>query len=92
MRCGTSGASRHVTAKPSIGKRGVLYKSGVYAQKALCLTPGDLPCARLSRGLREEQSTLTAWEKSAEGIVGDLQERLVRHSEAERRSNGYAEP
>ena len=35
------------------------------------------------RGLREEQSTLTAGEKSAEGIVGDLQERLARHSEAE---------
>jgi len=34
-----------VTRKPSIGKRGVLYKSGVYAQKALCLTPGGLPCA-----------------------------------------------
>ncbi len=24
---------------------GVLYKSGVYVLKALCLTPGDLPCA-----------------------------------------------
>jgi hypothetical protein len=45
MRCGTSGASGHVTAKPSIGKRGVLYKSGVYARKALCLTPGGLSCA-----------------------------------------------
>ena len=26
-------------------QRGVLYKSGVYALKALCLTPGDLSCA-----------------------------------------------
>jgi hypothetical protein len=24
---------------------GVLYKSGAYAWKVLCLTPGDLPCA-----------------------------------------------
>ena len=50
MRCGTSGASGHVTAKPSIGKRGVLYKSGVYSRKALCLTPGGLPCALPSGG------------------------------------------
>ena len=45
MRCGTPGASGHVTAKPSIRKGGVLYKSGVYVRKALCLTPGGLPCA-----------------------------------------------
>jgi hypothetical protein len=45
MRCGTSGASGHVTTKPSIGSRGVLYNSGVYARKALCLTPGGLSCA-----------------------------------------------
>ena len=51
MRCGTSGASGHVTTKPSIRKWGVLYKSGVYARKALCLTPGDLPCA-LGRRVR----------------------------------------
>jgi hypothetical protein len=30
---------------------GVLYKSGVYAWKVLCLTPGDLPCA-LGRRVR----------------------------------------
>jgi hypothetical protein len=51
MRCGTLGASGHVTMKPSIRRGGVLYKSGVYAQKALCLTPGDLPCA-LGRRVR----------------------------------------
>jgi len=49
MRCGTLGASGHVTMKPSIRKRGVLYKSGVHAQEALCLTPGDLLCALGSR-------------------------------------------
>jgi hypothetical protein len=32
-----------VTAKSSIRLRDVLYKSGVYAGKVLCLTPGDLP-------------------------------------------------
>ena len=49
-RCGTSGTSGHVTTKSSIRDLGVLYKlvvreanlSGVYALKALCLTPGGL--------------------------------------------------
>ncbi len=55
--------------------RGVLYKSGVYASKVTCLTPGGLPYAVTSRlrlivWLRGEQSTLTVWQKSAEGIVG----------------------
>ena len=45
MRCGTSGTSGHVTAKSSIRKRGVLYKSGVYASKVTCLTLGGLSCA-----------------------------------------------
>ena len=45
MRCGTLGASGHVTTKPSIRKWSVLYKSGAYAQNVLCLTPGGLLCA-----------------------------------------------
>ena len=69
LRCGTSGTNGHVTMKSSIRNWGVLYKSGVYAQKALCLTPGGLLCVSQSAGLRIEQSILTAWEKSAEGIV-----------------------
>ena len=40
--------------------------------------PWDVACD--GNWLREEQSTLTAWEKSAEGIVGILQVKLVRHS------------
>jgi len=32
---------------------GVLYKSGAYAWKVLCLTPGDLPCALGSRMRRK---------------------------------------
>ena len=49
LRCGTSGTSGHVTMKSSIRNWDVLYKSGVYARKALCLTPGGLPCALGSR-------------------------------------------
>jgi hypothetical protein len=53
MRCGTSGASGHVTTK-------------------LCVLPREVSHVhRLWVVLRGEQSTLTAWEKSAEGIVGD---------------------
>jgi hypothetical protein len=42
LRCGTSGTSGHVTAKSSIRNWDVLYKSGVYALKATCLTLGGL--------------------------------------------------
>jgi hypothetical protein len=60
-----------VTTKPSIRKWGVLYKSGVYARKVLCLTPGDLHCAlggRVRPKLAESaEGGLTAGEKSAEG-------------------------
>ena len=49
---------------------GVLYKSGVYASKVVCLTPGGLhgvyPLGRLS----EERSEPIAGWKSAEGIIG----------------------
>jgi len=70
-----TGTSWHVTAKSSIRNRVMLYKSGVYALKVAFLTPGGLPYALTSRlrlivGLRDEQSSLTVWQKSAEGIVG----------------------
>ena len=52
-RCGTSGTSRHVTAKSSIRGMGVLYKSGVYVRNVLYLTLGDPPSALGSR-LREK--------------------------------------
>ena len=43
MRCGAPRTSWHVTTKSSIhGNRGVLYKSGVYAWKVICLTLGGL--------------------------------------------------
>ena len=65
---------------------GVLYKSGVYARNVLCLTLGDLPVVQV-KGLRAERSALTDRQKSAEGIVGSTQARLVRHPKAERRGN-----
>ena len=80
-----TGTSWHVTAKSSIRKWVMLYKSGVYAltvtsplvKPGAGLTPGGLPYAltsrlRLNVGLRGEQSLLTVWQKSAEGIVGTL--------------------
>jgi hypothetical protein len=96
LRCGTPGTSGHVTTKSSIRIWGVLYKSGVYALKVTCLTLGDLSCALGCRVRR----------KLAEGRVIDpdrmgevsrrhsrhLKARLVRHSNVERRRNGYAEP
>ena len=59
MRCGTPGTSWHVTTKSSFCDWGVLYKSGVYAVKVLCLTlgarrrssrqlPGHLGCGELA--------------------------------------------
>ena len=77
LRCGTFGTSGHVTTKSSIRNWGVLYKSGAYALKVTCLTPGGLPYAiasrlRLIAWLKGEQSTLTVWQESAEGIVGAL--------------------
>jgi len=49
MRCGTPRTSGHVTAKSHIHGLGVLYKSGVYALKAVRLTPGGLFCATGTR-------------------------------------------
>jgi hypothetical protein len=71
--------------------RGVLYKSGAYASTVTSLTPGGLPYAgtsrlRLNVRLRGEQSTLSAWQESAEGKVGTfsflgMDERLRPHRE-----------
>ena len=67
-------------------QRGVLYKSGAYARNVLGLTLGDLPAVR-TRGLRAGEPGLTGRQKSAEGILGLRQARLVRHPNAERRGN-----
>ena len=72
-------------AKP-ISIKGTGCKSGGCVRKAVELTSGDLPFVRKS-GLRIERSVLTGRQKSAEGIVGPPQARLVRHPIAERRGN-----
>jgi hypothetical protein len=63
-----------VTTKSSICAWGVLYKSGVYAWKVLCLTLGGLPvvCASevVPRKLSEAQAELSGRQKPAKGIVG----------------------
>jgi len=75
----------------------MLYKSGVYALKATCLTPGGLPYAiasrlRLIARLRGEQSTLTVWQKSAEGIVmaglPEGKDEILWHFRETREQNG----
>ncbi len=69
MRRNASGTSGHVTTKYSIWDWGAFCKSGVYAAKVMCLTPGDLRgyFKRLKQGVWRALSTV---EKSAEGIVG----------------------
>lgn len=44
LRCDVSGASGHVTTKPSICNWDTFYKLGVYARKVKCLTLGGLHC------------------------------------------------
>jgi hypothetical protein len=80
-----------VTTKSSIREGGARYKSGVYAQKGLGLTLGELHAVRQRGELSEEQSEPTSRQKSAEGIIGPAQARLVRHPKAERRGNREAE-
>lgn len=90
MRRGALGKSWHVTTKSSIRRRSALRKSGVYALKAVSFTPGGLQRVRSHAELRVERSALTALQESAEGIVGASRNWILRHSETERRSNGYA--
>ena len=75
-----------MTAKSSIRNGGGLYKSGAYARNVLGLTLGDLPAVRKG-GLRSGEPDLTGRQKSAEGILGPRQAKLVRHPKAERRGN-----
>ena len=64
---------RRRTSRPMATKsrsiKGAGCKSGGCALKAVELTSGDLPSVRNS-GLREEQSDLIGWQKSADGKVG----------------------
>jgi len=74
-----SGASGHVTAKSSLCGWGAFCKSGVYAAQVTGLTPGDLSGASATR-LGVGQPALTTVEKSANGVVGARQAKLVRRS------------
>jgi len=68
-RCGTPGASWHVTAKPSI-HAGACFINPAHASKVVCLTPGGLHGVYREGRLSEERSEPSAVQKSAEGIVG----------------------
>src|SRR5580658_8108409 len=59
--------SGQLTAK-SVSIKGAKRRSGGCAWKAVELTPGDLSCVR--HGLRLSRGSLTAGQKSAEGVVG----------------------
>ena len=50
------------------------------------------PAGLSLKGLEEGRSESNGLQESAEGIVGNRQAKLVRHSGAERRRNRYAEP
>ena len=79
-RCGTSGMSRHVTAKSSIRGLGVLYKSGVYARNVLYLTLGDPPSAP---GSREREKLAEQW-----GITVDRLAEVSRGQSRRRKRAG----
>ena len=80
--CRTSG---RLTAK-SISIKGAMRRFGDGARKAVALTPGDL--RRVASATETVVRRSTAAQKSAEGVVGLTSAKLVRHSNAERRSNG----
>ena len=81
------GGSHARTSRPrttkSISIKGRGCRSGGCAVKAVELTWGDLPRVPTSwAGLRASQGVLTAWQKSAEGVVvrvvGEANEALQR--------------
>src|SRR5882724_7733965 len=80
-QCRTSG---QLTAK-SISIKGAKRRSGGCAWKAVELTPGDLSCVR--NGLRLSRGSLTAGQKSAEGVLGHD---VGKASEALRKPKGGA--
>jgi hypothetical protein len=61
-------------------------------RETCCVVPWEICRWSGYRGLRAERSALTGRQKSAAGIVGPAQARLVRHPKAERRGNREAEP
>jgi len=84
---GPGGTNRQHTAKSSIHHRPGRYTRCSCAERCVFTPGGPL---RVLNGLSEPQGEPIAQRESAEGIVGPAQERLLRHSKAERRRNGYA--
>jgi hypothetical protein len=73
MRCGTPGASGHVTAKPSI-RKGACFINPASTRGTFCVLPREVSSvpwevASDRNWLSVEGSALIAGEKSAEGIV-----------------------
>jgi hypothetical protein len=86
MRCGTVGTSGHATAKSSIHtwlcfiNRALMHRRCDSLLREIC----GVSWHRTEGGV----IPLTTSQKSAEGIVGPAQAKLVRHPRAERRGNG----
>src|ERR687888_2515639 len=78
--------SGRLTAK-STSIKGQGCRSGRAAGKAIELTGGGLRRVPASE-LGKPRGDPTATQESADGIVGPPSARLMRHSNAERRSNG----
>jgi hypothetical protein len=78
-QCRTSG---RLTAK-SVSIQGAKCRSGDRAWMAAEITPGDLSCVR--NGLRLSRGSLTAGQKSAEGVLGHV---VGKASEALRKPKG----
>ncbi len=75
----------------SISIKGQGCRSGRAAGKAIELTWGGLCRVPISE-LRKPQGDPSAAQESAEGIVGHAVGKASEALQAERRSNGYAEP
>jgi hypothetical protein len=98
MRRGASGASGHVTAKPSICGNKMYFVPRDFLRsyiRRLCREgnasyPGRYPRCFGAMKLGVRQRTPNTVEKSAEGVVGGRQATLVRHCNVERRRPGYA--
>jgi hypothetical protein len=67
--------------------QGVCFINPASMRGTFCVLPWEICRPSQYAGLRAEGSALTDRQKSAEGIVGPPQARLVRHPTAERRGN-----
>ena len=80
-----------MTAKSSIRPGGAVYIRRLRAKRSGPY-PGEICRLSRRRGLRPGEPDLTGRQKSAEGILGPRQARLVGHPNAERRGSRKAAP